>query len=206
MARQLRPGEHGTTRRRAAAGGLVVAATLGVLATVPAAPAAADTPSAAVPQNLVTGDRASTVTALPWPLLRTGSHGQPVRSLQYLLRAHGRLIAVDGAFGPQTSAAVRAFQAGSGLVADGVVGPLTWGRLIVPVQQGSRGDAVRAVQDQFQFRNLSGDPTKGLRVDGIFGPKTAAAVRGFQQAVGLAPDGVVGPLTWNQLIGGALSF
>ncbi len=190
-------------RGRAAAGAIVLVAALGALT---AGPAAADTPSAAVPQNLVTGDRASAVTPLPWPLLRTGSHGEPVRSLQYLLRSQGLPVTVDGAFGPQTGSAVRTFQRGHGLVPDGVVGPLTWGRLLVTVRQGSRGDAVRAVQDQFQFRNLSGNPANGLRVDGSFGPRTAATVRAFQQAVGLVPDAVVGPLTWNQLIGGALSL
>ena len=31
--------------------------------------------------------------------------------------------------------------------------------------------------------------------DGKFGPRTESALEGFQQAHGLAPDGVVGPLT-----------
>ena len=65
-----------------------------------------------------------------------------------------------------------------GLSVDGIVGPNTWSALIVQVQQGSQGDAVRGVQEEFQFRNLSGDPSKGLQIDGIFGPKTDAAVRG----------------------------
>ena len=63
---------------------------------------------------------------------------------------------------------------------DGIVGPNTCSALIVQVSEGSTGDAVRGVQEEFQFRNLSGDPSKGLQADGIFGPKTNAAVRGFQ--------------------------
>ena len=64
---------------------------------------------------------------------------------------------------------------------------------------------MRGVQEEFQFRNLSGDPGRGLAVDGVFGPKTAAAVRGFQQALGITVDGIVGPLTWRALVSGMLS-
>jgi len=147
----------------------------------------------------------------PWPLVREGDQGHPVRTLQDLLRARGHSVAVDGIFGPLTNAAVRAFQQTKALGVDGIVGPHTWGALIIAVRQGNSGDAVRGVQEEFQFRNLSGDPSKGLAVDGIFGPKTDAAVRGFQQALHadiptVTVDGIVGPMTWQALISGMLSF
>jgi peptidoglycan hydrolase-like protein with peptidoglycan-binding domain len=142
---------------------------------------------------------------LPFPIVRRGARNHPVRTLQHLLRAHGQNVAVDGIFGPATEAAVRAIQTSRGLTVDGIVGPQTWPAVIVQVRRGSKGDAVRGVQEEFQFRNLSGDPTKGLQIDGIFGPKTDQAVRGFQEAVGLAADGIVGPLTWRALVSGMLS-
>lgn len=107
----------------------------------------------------------------PWPLVEEGSHQHPVQTVQYLLAARGHPVTVDGIFGPKTDAAVRAFQQGRHLTVDGIVGPNTWSALIVQVSEGSTGDAVRGVQEEFQFRNLSGDPSRGLQVDGIFGPR-----------------------------------
>ena len=146
----------------------------------------------------------------PWPEVKSGSNGHPIKTLQYLLGARGRGVVVDGVFGPRTEAAVKAFQASRGLAADGIVGPVTWPALAVEVRQGSEGDAVKGVQEEFQFRNLSGDPGKGLQVDGIFGPLTDAAVRGFQHALSLdipavQVDGIVGPVTWQALVSGMLS-
>lgn len=57
--------------------------------------------------------------------LRRGDTGPAVRELQTLLGRHGHAVAVDGDFGPQTEAAVRAFQAAHGLAVDGIVGPAT---------------------------------------------------------------------------------
>ncbi|GAB3085144.1 peptidoglycan-binding domain-containing protein [Pedococcus soli] len=147
----------------------------------------------------------------PWPLVRKGDQDHPVRTLQDLLRQSGHAVSVDGNFGSLTDQAVRAFQQAKHLTVDGIVGPLTWAALIVTVRRGSTGDAVRGVQEEFQFRNLSGDPSKGLAVDGNFGPKTEAAVRGFQQALhadipSVVVDGVVGPMTWQALVSGMLSF
>jgi peptidoglycan hydrolase-like protein with peptidoglycan-binding domain len=62
------------------------------------------------------------------------------------------------------------------------------------VRYGSRGDDVYRLQSRL---NRSTDVTEHLAVDGIFGPRTLAAVREFQAAhPPLEVDGVVGPLTW----------
>jgi peptidoglycan hydrolase-like protein with peptidoglycan-binding domain len=144
----------------------------------------------------------------PWPLVRRGDKAHPVPSLQYHLRARGHVVTVDGDFGPKTEAAVRAFQKEKNLGVDGIVGPLTWAALVLTVRRGDQGDAVRSVQEEFQYRNLSGDPNKAPLVDGIFGPKTEAAVRNWQQFIhdndepAMAVDGIVGPMTWQSLISG----
>jgi peptidoglycan hydrolase-like protein with peptidoglycan-binding domain len=56
-----------------------------------------------------------------YPMLKRGSKGAAVRELQTLLK-----VKVDGDFGLATLAAVRAFQRGHKLVADGIVGSYTW--------------------------------------------------------------------------------
>jgi peptidoglycan hydrolase-like protein with peptidoglycan-binding domain len=140
----------------------------------------------------------------PWPVTRTGKRERPVQSLQYLLRARGYVLDIDGVFGLNTEKAVRAFQESKGLVVDGVVGPQTWAALVFTVRQGSRGNAVRAVQEELQYRNiLDKDPNWSLKVDGIFGAVTDSNVRRFQYRVLIGGnDGVVGPITWRALIGG----
>ena len=65
------------------------------------------------------------------PMLRAGSRGDAVRKLQELLNAKGYTCgSVDGIFGSKTYAAVLAFQKANGLAADGIVGSLTWGKLV----------------------------------------------------------------------------
>jgi murein DD-endopeptidase MepM/ murein hydrolase activator NlpD len=135
--------------------------------------------------------------ALPaWPSVAQGDSGTDTVTVQHLLRQHGHGIAADGNFGPATASAVTAFQTARGLPADGRVGPQTWPHLVVTVQQGSSGEAVKAAQTQL---NAAG---AGIAVDGTFGPATDAAVRAYQGANGLGVDGQVGPQTWQSLVGG----
>jgi N-acetyl-anhydromuramyl-L-alanine amidase AmpD len=57
--------------------------------------------------------------------LRMGSRGDDVAQLQRQLAALGYQVAIDGAFGPQTLAAVLDVQGAARLSQDGVVGPRT---------------------------------------------------------------------------------
>lgn len=58
--------------------------------------------------------------------LRRGSQGAEVRTLQQKLRELGLYNgSVDGVFGAGTQSAVKSFQRGNGLTADGIVGPAT---------------------------------------------------------------------------------
>lgn len=61
------------------------------------------------------------------------------------------------------------------------------------IRQGSKGAAVKYAQERLSKRGYR------LTLDGIFGPGTVAAVRQFQAAEGLTPDGVVGARTWAVL-------
>ncbi len=153
----------------------------------------------------------SAAAAAAQPTVYSGSRGESVKTLQEKLNAKGfNAGSVDGIFGKNTRAAVMAFQKANGLAADGIVGKLTWAKLYdttaaLPaasttagtqpmVYRGSRGDAVRKLQELLNKKGFDCGA-----VDGIFGSKTYAAVVAFQKANGLGADGIVGPLTWGKL-------
>jgi len=63
------------------------------------------------------------------------------------------------------------------------------------LSEGSSGEDVRRVQRILVMMKL----TNPNSIDGVFGPKTTAAVRLFQEQEGLTVDGIVGTLTWAAL-------
>ena len=207
------------TTTKATIGAVAATAAIIAAATIPAAAASAAPAATAagaratVTATALTATATATAPALqPWPVLKQGANsGWPkvtVRSLQYLLAAHGAKLTADGVFGPQTRVAVVAFQRARHVTANGVVGAATWRALLVTLKVGSTGPAVRAVQDQANFRN--GRNGHSLAVDGRYGAATAAWVRAFQHAIaqeirGFPVDGIVGPLTWQALVTEALS-
>lgn len=70
----------------------------------------------------------------------------------------------------------------------------TWEVLAIVTKIGDSGDAVRAVQSQLVSKGYS------LTIDGIFGPATERAVKGFQTSCCLTADGIVTADTWNELV------
>ena len=164
----------------------------------------------APPQPKPTAKPKPKPTAKPKPssssgMLKRGSKGSQVKSLQSRLNKLGAKLAEDGDFGPATEFAVKQFQQFWGLLVDGIVGPKTMAtidkveamvkapkpaaqvsRKRPTIKQYAKGQAVRDLQ-----RFLK------IKVDGKFGPQTERAVKGFQTFWGLEVDGVVGPKTWG---------
>jgi len=157
----------------------------------------------------------------PGTALRFGSRGNDVTTVQNRLNTVRRVfpaipaLTADGSFGPATQTAVTAFQRIFGLTADGVVGPNTWNKIMSVSQNlsgltapafpgtmrvGSRGAGVTAAQRYLNGIRGRYPSIQTLVTDGSFGPVTQSAVMTFQRLLGLNPDGVVGPLTWNMLV------
>jgi peptidoglycan hydrolase-like protein with peptidoglycan-binding domain len=62
------------------------------------------------------------------------------------------------------------------------------------LSEGSDGQWVSHLQTILEARGFDPGP-----IDGIFGPRTEAAVKAYQEAYGLKVDGIVGPITWGSL-------
>ena len=149
--------------------------------------------------------------------------------LQKIRRNYPAIPAITdpaGVFGESTRAAVAKFQSIFNLTPDGIVGKSTWNKLsylyssvtrlaeldsegtslgigtIPPssvLRLGSSGQDVITLQ---YLLNVAAeyDPTiPAPSQDGNFGRGTQQSVMAFQRAAELAPDGVVGPLTWQAL-------
>ena len=69
----------------------------------------------------------------------------------------------------------------------------------LPLRNGSKGYPVALLQVQLRIK---APPGPELAVDGMFGPRTQAAVMAFQRQSKLVADGVAGPLTQAALAQG----
>jgi peptidoglycan hydrolase-like protein with peptidoglycan-binding domain len=130
-----------------------------------------------------------------FPNQSLGDRGADVRAVQGLLLAHGIPSIIDGVFSTPTRDALKTFQATHGLTADGIVGDTTWAKLIVWLAPGSTGQAVKVVQRQLNEKRFA-----HVVVDGVYGTATQTAVSTFQGHMGMTPNGLVGPVTWRNLL------
>ncbi len=172
----------------------------------------------------------------PGSPLREGSTGSRVREAQFYLKLLAVYypslpdVAIDGVYGPSTTAAVRAFQQLFGLTVDGVIGAATWEALYVQSQrlrsvdglfhayrvlawpgvelaEGSQGTGVAYVQFLLQYISYFYDTVQAPdAVDGIFGPDTTTALKSWQTEFELPVTGRVDEATWNALTATFLSL
>lgn len=81
-------------------------------------------------------DKAVNSVNINLPVLKRGSKGEEVKTVQRLLKAmgytdsSGNALEIDGSFGAKTEYAVKAFQSAEKISADGVIGSDTWNRLL----------------------------------------------------------------------------
>jgi len=134
-----------------------------------------------------------------FPRLNFGDKGEDVRRLQELLN-----IKVDGDYGSITLKKVKAFKKQNDLYPSGIVTKQVWILLTKPLLEnvktvnvqdlpdlktGSRGKSVEFLQELLF-----------IKVDGIFGPMTAKAVKAFKKEHNLYPSDIVQKYIWKLLL------
>ena len=168
----------------------------------------------------------------PGTPLRLGSTGPAVTVVQTSLNrisqsypAIPKINPVDGIYGPQTRAAVEAFQQIFALEPDGIVGRATWYQLVrvyvavtrlaelqsegqqfLFIQEypeflslGDRGELVEQLQFMLSVISSFVPTVQAPDQTGVFDNATLYAVRSFQRYAGLPVTGSVGKATWDTI-------
>ncbi len=127
-----------------------------------------------------------------------------VEQLQKYLRVLGYSIGrPDGKFGAGSRDAVAKFQTDEALEVTRFVDKATWARMQYYIQSPLvKNDALSGLAVQQALVKAGYDPGK---VDGQMGPQTKTALRRFQRAHGLEPDGMIGLKTMQALLKYVLS-
>ncbi len=162
-------------------------------------------------------------------LLMLGMSGEYVRILQYVLNVVADNnqaippISEDGIFGETTENAVIAFQKEYGLTADGIVGKDTWNTMfnvyrgilrtlpefyvpgdLIPfpgavLTLGVEGNGVSVLQGYLNEISEIYSEIPTVSVTNVYSRDTEAAVRAYQELMGLTPNGIVGVITWDSI-------
>ena len=162
-------------------------------------------------------------------VLRQGDSGIGVANLQYFITYLASFyetippLTVDGIFGDATRAAVIDTQNTFGLVADGIVGEITWDAIYdayrgivdtiprefvegntvpfggVVLRIGAESEDVRLLQQYLNYIAASFPTIPTVSVTGYFGPRTREAVIAFQKLADIPTNGTVGAITWEAI-------
>ena len=169
--------------------------------------------TSAVKANGSTATTTTTTTTTTDGTLKKGDSGTAVKELQKRLKELGYYTSsIDGSYGAQTVAAVKAFQKKNGLTADGVAGSTTLKKLnstsavaattsttsttttttttTTTLKKGDKGDAVKALQTRLKALGYY-----NTTVDSDYGAQTVAAVKAFQKKNGLTQTGTADATT-----------
>lgn len=145
------------------------------------------------------------------PAAGSGLSTADVTWIQQRLNIWGYPVKIDGLYGSQTIAAVRAFQKRLGLTVDGKVGSVQTSPALAKdpapaaapaaggnptLRKGSTGAAVTKWQSYLK-RNYTAYAGK-IAVDGNFGDQTVGMTKEWQRRSGIVSDGVVGPQSWGK--------
>ena len=168
----------------------------------------------------------------PGTPLRRGDTNADVALIQFILNRISQnypaipKLTVDGVFGADTEASVRAFQSIFDLTADGIVGPATWYKMLLlyvavqrlselqslgqtytrynwelpePLSIGSTGSRVTFLQYVLSVLAQFIPSIPEASITGTYSENTEEAVRAFQSYAGLPVTGSIDDATWNAL-------
>ena len=137
-----------------------------------------------------------------------------------------KIYPVDGVYTYEMLNAVQEFQRIFDLTPDGIIGNATWYKILqiynavkrlneldseglelsevekVFPEELSRGDTgvyVKVAQYYLAVIAQNLDTVPEIDIDGIFGPRTEAAVKAFQRDYGLPETGIIDERTWNDM-------
>ena len=139
-------------------------------------------------------------TTTTYPTIKLGSRGEAVKQWQTMVGG----LTVDGIFGSLTDRATRDFQRANGLVVDGIVGPKTWGKMLVINWQGWSGAASTPTPApaptttsivESDSRKAAREITEYLKsIGGLAGRRTEdrTRIKGYQTRLGVTADGSYG--------------
>lgn len=108
----------------------------------------------------------------------------------------GKVLIEDNTIDVQTKFALEKFQEIVGLQKTGIAGNTTWSAInqILAKRIIRANHAGGPVVRYLQYR-------LNLEIDGIYGPQTEDVIKKFQRENGLTADGIIGPASWQKLIG-----